>query len=198
MEQGNHRRAYEYFSMAAEKEPLWPEALFCRAQMAYYKADKWGAAENAVKALRLEPALERLFDKEGLNLEFVVSQLNSFASRRIEGGNYTAARAYLDSALELKPDYDMALLTMAELYVAAKNGEEAVFWLQKAVEINPELRGQIDTYACYKPLRSDPAYQALITQEPLRGKSFYYLEMIAEPGCGGKSGSRPVCIGSAS
>lgn len=165
LEKGNNRSAYQYFSMAAEKEPLWPEAIFRRAQTAYYEGNKWTAAEEAARALRLEPALERLFDKEGFKLEFVLSQLNSLACRKIGDKSFTAAKGFLEAALTLKTDYVMGQLTMAELLTGLGDPYEALDWLEKAVEKEPEVAGKLEGYGCYTPLKPYVRYGKIIGEE---------------------------------
>jgi hypothetical protein len=71
---------------------------------------------------------------------------------------------------------------MAEVYVAAKNEEKAIMWLQKALEVDPSIREKVDTYTCFNSLRCNPVYQELFVKELQLSKSFYYLEMFAEPG----------------
>ncbi len=171
LEKGNNRSAYRYFSMAAEKEPLWPEAIFRRAQTAYYEGSIWIAAEEAVRALRLNRTLENLFDKEGFSLDFVLSQLNSLACQNIGGRNFTAARGFLDSALFLKPDYVMGQLTMAELLTAAGEPYDALEWLEKAVEKEPGRAGKLEGYGCYAPLKPYVRYGKIIGEERLAAEA---------------------------
>ncbi|WP_438448575.1 tetratricopeptide repeat protein [Gorillibacterium sp. sgz5001074] len=153
MEQNKVQKAFGLFTMAAEKEPVWPEAIFRRAHMAYLKGDKWGAAEYAVQALELEPSLSDLFAPEGFTKAFVLSQLNSLACRRIEAKHHSAALAYLETALKLDPGYPMALLTMAETYVSMGDYHIAMDWLEKAELAAPGTAGEMDEYSCYAPLR---------------------------------------------
>ena len=89
--------------MAAEKEPIWPEALFRRAHIAYLRANKWGAAEDAVKALELDPSLSRLFEQEGFTKKAVLSTLNSRACRQIEAKSFSLALPFLEAALKIDP-----------------------------------------------------------------------------------------------
>lgn len=165
LEQGMVQKAFGLFTMAAEKEPVWPEALFRRAHTAYLKGDKWGAAEYAVQALELEPSLSHLFVPEGFTKAFVVSQLNSLACRRIEAKHHSAALAYLESALQLDPGYDMALLTMAETYVSMGDYGAAMDWLEKAVLLSPSRAGEIGGFDCYAPLRPYVRYGNIIGKE---------------------------------
>jgi hypothetical protein len=71
---------------------------------------------------------------------------------------------------------------MAEVYVAAKNEEKAIIWLQKALEVDPNIRERVDTFTCFASLGYNPVYQNLFVKEPQFSKSFYYLEMFVEPG----------------
>lgn len=189
-EKGNNRRAYQYFSMAAVKEPLWPEAIFRRAQTAYYEGSKLTAAQEAVRALRLEPALERLFDKEGFQLEFVLSQLNSLACQNIGGANFTAAKEYLDMALSLKPDYVMGMLTMAELLTGLGDSYDALEWLEKAVDREPVTAGKLEGYGCYTSLKPYVRYAKIIGEEGIAeeaAKSLFLLG-VEKYQSGGKTG----------
>lgn len=165
MEQKNYNKAFNFFTMAAEKEPIWPEALFRRAHMAYLRANKWGAAEDAVKALELDPSLSRLFEQEGFTKKSVLSTLNSRAYRQIEAKSFSQALPFLEAALKIDPCYDMALLTMAELYVAMEDYYEALDWLERAVEKVPETANKIDGYDCYAPLRPYVRYGKIIGKE---------------------------------
>lgn len=65
----------------------------------------------------------------------------------------------------LEPNYAMALLTMAEAYVAMEEPTAAMDWLEKAVAAVSEVAGEIDTYDCYTPIRGYPRYQKLIGKE---------------------------------
>lgn len=165
MEQKNYNKAFSFFTMAAEKEPIWPEALFRRAHMAYLRANKWGAAEDAVKALDLDPSLSRLFEQEGFTKKAVLSTLNSRACRQIEAKSFSLALPFLEAALKIDPSYDMALLTMAELYVAMEEYYEALDWLERAVEKVPQTIGEIDGYDCYASLRPYARYGKIIGKE---------------------------------
>lgn len=165
MEQKNYNKAFNFFTMAAEKEPIWPEALFRRAHMAYLRANKWGAAEDAVKALKLDPSLSRLFEQEGFTKKSVLSTLNSRACRQIKAKSFTLALPFLEAALKIDTSYDMALLTMAELYVAMEDYYEALDWLEIAVEKAPRRIGEIDGYDCYAPLRPYVRYSKIIGKE---------------------------------
>jgi len=165
MEQKNYNKAFSFFTMAAEKEPIWPEALFRRAHMAYLRANKWGAAEDAVKALELDPSLSRLFEQEGFTKKSVLSTLNSRACREIEAKSFSQALPFLEAALKIDPCYDMALLTMSELYVAMEDYYEALDWLEIAVEKVPETAEKIDGYDCYAPLRPYIRYGKIIGKD---------------------------------
>lgn len=165
MEQKNYNKAFNFFTMAAEKEPIWPEALFRRAHMAYLRANKWGAAEDAVKALELDPSLSRLFEQEGFTKKAVLSTLNSRACRQIEAKSFSLALPFLEAALKIDSSYDMALLTMAELYVAMEDYYEALDWLERTVEKAPQRIGEIDGYDCYAPLRPYVRYDKIIGKE---------------------------------
>jgi tetratricopeptide (TPR) repeat protein len=165
MEQKNYNKAFSFFTMAAEKEPIWPEALFRRAHMAYLRSNKWGAAEDAVKALELDPSLSRLFEQEGFTKKAVLSTLNSRACRQIEAKCFTQALQFLEAALKIDPSYDMALLTMAELYVAMEDYYEALDWLERTVEKAPQIIGEIDGYECYAPLRPYVRYGKILGKE---------------------------------
>ncbi|MDF2883535.1 MAG: yrrB 2 [Clostridiaceae bacterium] len=165
MEQKNYNKAFNFFTMAAEKEPIWPEALFRRAHMAYLRENTWGAAEDAVKALELDPSLSRLFEQEGFTKKAVLSTLNARACRQIEAKSFSLALPFLEAALKIDPSYDMALLTMAELYVAMEDYYEALDWLEIAVEKAPKRIGEIDGYDCYAPLRPYVRYGKIVGQE---------------------------------
>lgn len=165
MEQKNYNKAFNFFNMAAEKETIWPEALFRKAHMEYLRANKWGAAEDAVKALELDPSLSRLFEHEGFTKKAVLSTLNSRACRQIEAKSFSQAIPFLEAALKIDPSYDMALLTMAELYVAMEEYYEALDWLERAVEKVPQTIGEIDVYDCYASLRPYARYGKIIGKE---------------------------------
>lgn len=165
MEQKNYNKAFNFFTMAAEKEPIWPEALFRRAHIAYLRANKWGAAEDAVKALELDPSLSRLFEQEGFTKKAVLSTLNSRACMQIEAKSFSQALTFLEAALKIDPCYNMALLTMAELYAAMEDYYEALHWLEIAVEKAPETANKIDGYNCYAPLRPYVRYGKIIGKE---------------------------------
>jgi tetratricopeptide (TPR) repeat protein len=175
MEQKNYNKAFNFFTMAAEKGPIWPEALFRRAHMAYLRANKWGAAEDAVKALELDPSLSGLFEQEGFTKKAVLSTLNSRACRQIEAKSFSQAIPFLEAALKIDPSYGMALLTMAELYVAMEDYYEALDWLEIAVEKAPQTVGEIDGYDCYAALRPYVRYGKIIGKEkviPNQAKEF--------------------------
>ena len=72
-----------------------------------------------------------------LNAQYTFDQLMNFGVRSDEKGEYVAAIASLDQAVELKPNDDMAWLTRGVVRVHMKDYGSAVVDFNKAILLNP-------------------------------------------------------------
>lgn len=160
-----YRAALGDFTFVLEREKAWPEALFYRGWARFYNLDKLGAADDIVRAVELKPELAALLTDTGIPVRELTKQLNSKACRSIGAGRAQDALREVAGALLIESDYAMAMLTMAEAYVALEEPATAMEWLEKAVTTAPEYAGEIDTYDCYAPLRGYPRYKKLIGKE---------------------------------
>jgi hypothetical protein len=206
MEQGNkyfeekkYKEAIEEYSKLLELMPDNAEALMRRGLAKYKNApsfgtasdliDKSGALNDFYEALSIDSSVKELLSTITISKESISTLLNNKAWRNIGNKEFELTIKQLSQALLLTPNYSMAMLTMAEAYTAMGKDEEALTWLEKAVELYPQLSKDIDGYDCYKSLHSYERYHKIIGKKPhisennaLVEKSFYYLEMIAEPG----------------
>lgn len=160
-----YRAALGDFTFVLEREKDWPEALFYRGWARFYNLDKLGAADDIVRAVELKAELAVELPATGIPVRELTKQLNSKACRSIGAGRAQDALGEVAGALLIESDYAMAMLTMAEAYVALEEPAAAMDWLEKAVTTAPEYAGEIDTYDCYAPLRGYPRYQKLIGKE---------------------------------
>lgn len=206
MERGNryfeekkYKEAIDEYSKLLEIKPYNTEALMRRGLSKYKNApsfgtasdliDKSGALNDFYEALSIDSSVVELLSTINISKESISTLLNNKAWRNICNKEFELAFKQLSQALLITPNHGMAMLTMAEAYAAMEKDEEALTWLEKAVEIYPQFAKDIDGYDCYKSLRSYERYHKIIGKEaqiienkPLFEKSFYYLEMIAEPG----------------
>lgn len=160
-----YRAALGNFTFVLEREKDWPEALFYRGWARYYNLDKLGAADDIARALQLKSELAAWLTDTAIPVRELTKQLNSRACRSIGAGQPQDALREVAGALLVEPDYAMAMLTMAEAYVAMEEPAAAMDWLGKAVAAVPKCAGEIDTHDCFAPLRGYPRYQKLIGQE---------------------------------
>lgn len=160
-----YRAALGNFTFVLEREKDWPEALFYRGWARFYNLDKLGAADDIARALELKSELAAQLSDTEIPIRELTKQLNSRACRSIGAGRPQDALREVAGALLVEPDYAMAMLTMAEAYVAMEEPATAMDWLEKAAAAVPECTGEIDTYDCFAPLRGYPRYQKLIGLE---------------------------------
>lgn len=165
LDRKEYRAALGNFTFVLEREKDWPEALFYRGWARYYNLDKLGAADDIARALQLKSELAALLADTAIPVRELTKQLNSRACRSIGAGRPQDALREVAGALLVEPDYAMAMLTMAEAYVAMEEPAAAMDWLEKAVAAIPKCAGEIDTYDCFAPLRGYPRYQKLIGHE---------------------------------
>jgi hypothetical protein len=62
----------------------------------------------------------------------------------IQEGNVNRANSYLDKALALDPDYELAILNKAAAFMSEGKVQDARKYLQKVLQINPENRQAIE------------------------------------------------------
>ena len=78
-------------------------------------------------------------------------------------GRYEDAIVAYNKALALKPDYDNALYNKACAYALWNKPDEALEFLQKAIELAPEKYIELaKTDTDFDSLREDPRFQSLI------------------------------------
>ncbi|HEX3076745.1 MAG TPA: hypothetical protein VHQ24_07785 [Lachnospiraceae bacterium] len=158
-----YRGALSYYDLILQKEPERWDALFLKAKMSYYDMNaSISAVEWATTALLKDISLKRYFDEEGFTLSHITKKLNSFACSKIMNRQYEGALEDLSNALQFDSTYGMAMLTMAECYLAIFEFNKAMDWLEKAVVHHPEMGKEIDGYDCYQPLRPFVRYQKLV------------------------------------
>lgn len=165
LDRKEYRAALGNFTFVLEREKDWPESLFYRGWARYYNLDKLGAADDIARALQLKSELAAQLSDTEIPIRELTKQLNSRACRSIGAGRPQDALREVAGALLVEPDYTMAMLTMAEAYVAMEEPAAAMDWLEKAAAAVPECTGEIDTYDCFAPLRGYPRYQKLIGLE---------------------------------
>lgn len=199
IEQGNkyfaekkYKEAIEEYSKVLELISYDAEALMQRGFAKYKNSpsfgtasdliDKSGALKDFFDALSIDSSVKELLSTTNIAKDSISTLLNNKAWKNISNKEFELAFKQLSLALLLTPSYGMAMLTMAEGYTALKKDEEALDWLEKAVELYPQFAKDIDGYDCYKSLHSYERYQRIIGNKSLSEKSFYVLEMYVERG----------------
>jgi len=77
-------------------------------------------------------------------------------------GNLDAAEADIRTSLRLNPDNIYALNSMAEVYAARNNAEEACRWLRKAIEKGYNNWNYLRTSQTYTNIHNAPCYIEII------------------------------------
>jgi hypothetical protein len=138
--------------------------------------------DDIAKALDYDPALIPLAEN-AFHLISVTNALNDrVVDTYIPEKNFEQAIQDLKLCMRIHPTHVYPFLTMAELYVAADNDEEALEWLNKAIQVDPEIKDRVDGFECFAPLREYLTYQELFVKQEKPGKSYYDLKMYVEPG----------------
>jgi len=77
-------------------------------------------------------------------------------------GNLDAAEADIRTSLRLNPDNIYALNSMAEVYAARNNAEEACLWLSRAIEKGYNNWNYIRTSKTYANIHHAPCFREIM------------------------------------
>lgn len=130
--------------------------------------------------LRDMPHLKALLE-EGKSFENIADVVNTHVcSILIPEKRYDKAKRYLESCIQIAPTYSFPYLTMAEISLLQNQEEEALNWLKKAIQVQPDITYEIDTLECFASVRSNQGYLDLFFRDlkPQSVKSFYFLEIF--------------------
>lgn len=94
-----------------------------------------------------------------------VEALNNRGVLHLHKKNYSAARKCFEKAIRLKPDYVDPYYNLACVSVAQGQPEQGLRYLKKAVSMNPAVREWAKKDPDLDPLRSDPGFKMIVTNE---------------------------------
>lgn len=117
-------RAYSVYQQILAETPNFPEARVKLSYLAYRMGDSQDALRLAKQTLSSGAALAEAHKNSGLALE---------AMRKSE-----AAKNEYEAALEIKPDYEAALMDMGNVYNDTDREREAIEYYKRAAALDPD------------------------------------------------------------
>lgn len=135
------------------------------------------ATQDPQYRTQLLPAFRTYLANQTSNLDFPETLTNR-AVAQFTMGEFTAAEASLERALEIQPTWVPALLNLADLYRATQRDEQAGALLEQAQEIVPAAADPIYSYALWltRSQRSSEAlayFEQAVALEPSNIRNTY-------------------------
>jgi hypothetical protein len=102
-----------------------------------------------------------------------------YAIEAFKGRKYRMALGYFESALRIDPEHGEAHLGMGACYVALKEPEKARPYLEKAAQLNPRLKEQVNGYLgmIEKPAPDETSSRRQISKDPNTGEEIAEYEV---------------------
>ncbi|MFC1512140.1 tetratricopeptide repeat protein [Candidatus Latescibacterota bacterium] len=138
-QEGDSRKAEEYYRRALDIYPEFGEGWSGLARMAYERGDMVNAEISYRKAAECAP-------------RNVIAQFN-YASVLINGGQFIAAEEWLTKAMAINPDAPILYRSMGNLNMSQENFVEAITYYEEAFR-----RGDSKTI-CYNNIAASAYYQ---------------------------------------
>lgn len=181
-------QALSDYNIYLEWQPAHYEALWLRA-MLHFRLKNWsGARSDLARLLRMPPGetTHVLFEVDPFDRRvrhmFTSSQgntprlYNALGMVSYEMGEHETAIAYLDSALQIDPQYAIAMANRGLLKAKLNLPDGALADLNRALELNPNLdvaRHNLTVTKRENPEAEEADLTQLIDQEPVIPFPFY-------------------------
>ena len=155
---GDHEQARRDFQLALERQPAHPTAVQNMIRVLRYQNKPQEARAVLFKALETDPRQAQLHNQLGMllakdgDLQGAIAEfekavdlepsnpemLNDLGVARMQNGDNTRAMQIFETCLRLAPNYGLAVLNIATIYLAAGKLDAAHEVLSQFLEKNPE------------------------------------------------------------
>ncbi len=140
--------AISYFERALKIDANDGDARFNLGKELVLAERAEDAEEHLAKAVKLQPERSEGYFYLGLSY--------------YEQGKYREAISHFDGALAVNPDDPAALLNRARCKMALKDTDGALDDMERALQLAPYYRDEVEKDDAFKPLRKSERYQAII------------------------------------